>query len=98
VPGLCPCFTRIIFGRSFIASAPGRYGYTERFIDPQGEINHRRSKGLYMLSSAQVLAEQGAVKDKDAILRELRKAQGYIEFGPGKKFEISRNIEGGRHS
>jgi hypothetical protein len=73
-----------------------RYGYTERFIDSQDEVNHRRSKALYMLSSAQVIAEQGAVKDKDATLRELRKAQGYTEIAPNKKFEIDRNIEMGQ--
>lgn len=73
-----------------------RYGYTERFIDPQDEINHRRSKALYLLSSAQVIADAGAVKDKEAVTRELRKAQGYIEIAPGKKFEIDRNIEMGQ--
>lgn len=79
----------------FIDRDNNRYGFIERLMDPQDEINHRRSKGLYMLSSASVITEHGAVKDKDAVQRELRKAQGYIEVTPNKRFEIDRNIEMG---
>ncbi len=80
----------------FIDRDNNRYGYIERFIDPQDEINHRRSKALYLLSSAQVIAEEGAVKDKEAASRELRKAQGWLTITPNKKLEISRNIEMGQ--
>lgn len=80
----------------YIDRQNNRYGYTQRFVDPQDEINHRRSKALHMLSSAQVIAEAGAVKDRETVSKELRKAQGYIEVGPGKKFEIDRNIEMGQ--
>lgn len=79
----------------FVDRDNNRYGFTQRLMDPQDEINHRRSKGLYMLSSAQVRAEEGAVKDKDAAMRELRKAQGWITTAPGKQIEIDRNIEMG---
>lgn len=80
----------------FVDRDNNRYGFTERLIDPQDEINHRRSKALYLLSSAQVIAEAGAVKDRDAASRELRKAQGWLEIAPGKRFEIDRNVEMGQ--
>lgn len=72
-----------------------RYGWIERLMDPQREINHRRSKGLYLLSSAQVIAEKGAVDDRHKALQELRKAQGFIEVNPNMRFEIDRNVEMG---
>lgn len=72
-----------------------RYGWIERLMDPQREINHRRSKALYMLSSAQVVADKGAVPDRATALKELRKAQGFIEITPGMRFEVDRNIEMG---
>jgi hypothetical protein len=80
----------------FVDRNNNRYGYIQRFIDPQDEINHRRSKALYLLSSAQVIAEEGAVKDKEAASRELRKAQGWLTIAPGKRLDIDRNIEMGQ--
>lgn len=80
----------------FVDRENNRYGFIERLIDPQDEINHRRSKALYLLSSAQVITEPGAVKDKEAASRELRKAQGWIEVSPNKRFDVDRNIEMGQ--
>lgn len=90
-----PC-CNIELQSDYIDRDNNRYGWIERLINPQDEINHRRSKALYMLSSAQVIAEQGAVKDPAAALRELRKAQGFVEVVGDKRFEVSRNIEMGQ--
>lgn len=59
-----------------------RWGYTERLIDVQDEINHRRSKALFMLSSKSVLAERGAFGElsPDEVLNELRKGMSYLEY------------------
>lgn len=59
-----------------------RYGYTQRLIDPQDEINHRRSKALYMLSSVSVLAERGQFGDmtREDVLNELRKGMSFVEY------------------
>lgn len=75
-----------------------RYGYMERLKFPQDEINHRRSKALYMLSAASIIMERGALGDmtREEALAELRKAQGIIELTPNANFQIDRNIEMGQ--
>lgn len=56
-----------------------RYGEVRFWIDPQNEINHRRSKFLFMLSSRQTRSRKGAIKDIAAMKRELAKPDGHIE-------------------
>jgi hypothetical protein len=75
-----------------------RYGYSQRLIDPQDEINHRRSKALYMLSSATLIAERGAFGDQPVsrVLDELRKAQGVIQPIKMDQVQIDRNLEMGQ--
>ena len=65
-----------------------RYGAVREMIDPQQEVNHRRSKALHMLSVRQVRAEKGAVEDVGAAKRELAKADGWVETNPGFQFEL----------
>lgn len=60
-----------------------RYGYLRRLIDPQNEVNHRRSKSLFLLSARQVLAEEGAVLDQSDAQRELKKPDGWVNLTPG---------------
>lgn len=75
-----------------------RYGYMQRLMDVQDEINHRRSKALFMLSSVSVLADKGAFGDgeRSKILGELRKGQSFIEKMPGSEVSIDRNVELGQ--
>lgn len=56
-----------------------RYGEVRYWIDPQNEINHRRSKFLFMLSSRQTRSRKGAIKDIAAMKRELAKPDGHVE-------------------
>jgi hypothetical protein len=66
-----------------------RYGEVRHLIDPQDEINKRRSKALHQSVSRGVIAEQGAVKDVNAARRELAKPDFFIELErPDVKFEI----------
>lgn len=60
-----------------------RYGYIRRHIDVQREINHRRSKALFLLSSRQVIAEEGSVADQQTAKNELKKPDGWIQVTPG---------------
>ena len=55
----CP----IEFGYAYQDRESNKYGWVRQFIDIQDEINHRRSKSLYMLSRRQVIADRGAVDD-----------------------------------
>lgn len=68
----------------YIDRENNRWGWSERLIDPQDEINHRHSKALFMLSSKSVIAERGAFGDTppEVILNELRKGMSFIEYTP----------------
>lgn len=74
-----------------------RWGYMQRLIDVQDEINHRRSKALYMLSSVSIIAEKGALGEmpRAKVLQEMRKAQSYIELINAQGVQIDRNQEMG---
>lgn len=65
-----------------------RYGEVRSYIDPQDEINHRRSKLLYMLSVRQTMGEEGSVDDVDAMKAELAKSDGHVKYNPGTQFEL----------
>ena len=83
----------------FIDRENNRWGWMQRLIDVQDEINHRRSKALYMLSSVSLIVSKGALGEnsRTEVLRELRKAQSLIELVDvnGKGFLIDRNQEMG---
>lgn len=61
-----------------------RYGELAAFLDLQDEINHRRSKALFLLSQRQTYANRGAVKDVKKAKRELAKPDGHMEVGQGE--------------
>lgn len=63
-------------------------------IDPQSEIDKRRSKALHLLSTNQIVFEQGSIKDKDELGREMAKPDGQIEYKKGKEPpQIIKNVE-----
>ncbi len=62
-----------------------RYGEAAGFLDQQDEINHRRSKFLFMNSSRQTFGRKGSVNDVKALKRELSKPDGHVEF-TGEEF------------
>lgn len=70
-----------------------RWGYMQRLIDVQDEINHRRSKALNMLSRKKVIATKGAFlgMSRSEVLRELAKAESYLERNPNSEVEIDDN-------
>lgn len=70
-----------------------RYGVVKRYLDPQDEVNHRRSKALHILSVRQVKGEKGAVDDVEVARSELSRADGYIETNPGLEFEVLENTD-----
>lgn len=62
-----------------------RYGEARGFLDQQDEINHRRSKFLFMNSARQTHGRKGAVKDVAALKREMAKPDGHVEWD-GEEF------------
>lgn len=66
-----------------------RFGEVRFWIDLQDEINHRRSKYLYLLQHRQTMSRRGAIKDVPALKRELSKANGHVEYdGEKGDFDI----------
>ncbi len=82
----------------FVDRGNNRYGWAERLMDPQDEINHRRSKALYMLSHVSVQAEEGAFlgADREAVLTELSKGKSFVEYSRGAEITIDRQQELGQ--
>src|SRR3990167_1408762 len=82
-------FNPIELVSAYVDRQNNRYGEVLSFLDPQDEINHRRSKALHLLSQRQTAARQGAVKDIAALKRELAKPDGHVEYtGEKGDFEI----------
>lgn len=68
-----------------------RFGEVRFWIDLQDEINHRRSKYLYLLSARQTASRKGAIGDIPAMKRELSKPNGHVEYeGEKGDFDILR--------
>lgn len=71
-----------------------RVGEVHFWLDMQDEINHRRSKFLWLLSTRQTAGRKGAVKDIPALKRELSKANGHVEYeGEKGDFEILKTSD-----
>jgi hypothetical protein len=70
-----------------------RYGAIRHLLDPQDEVNHRRSKALDLLSRRQTIREKGAVDDPLKMKTELARTDSDLEVNPGKRFEIIPNTD-----
>lgn len=79
------CFRR---GRD---NAP--YGVVRGNRGAQDDLNKRRSKALFLLSTNQVIAEKGAVDDVQEAMSEVARPDGWIETNIGKKFEIRNQAD-----
>lgn len=67
------------------------YGVVRGLIDPQSDLNKRRSKALFILSTNQVVADDDAVDDWDEVAEEVARPDGIIRAKKGSRFEI-RNV------
>lgn len=69
------------------------YGTVRRVRDIQQDLNKRASKALFMLSTNQIIADKGAVDDKNVAREEADMPDGYIEKNPNKEFTIRRDTD-----
>lgn len=69
---------------AYIDRDNNRYGEIASFLDLQDEINHRRSKALFLLSQRQTFGNRGAVKDIAKAKRELAKPDGHLSVDQGE--------------
>lgn len=61
------------------------YGLIRAMKSPQEEVNARRSKMLYNLSSRRVRADEDAVKDHKQAMNEVARPDSYIITNPNRK-------------
>lgn len=64
------------------------YGPVESMLDPQIDLNKRKSKALFILSTNQVIMDKGAVDDVNILAEEVARPDGIIEKNIGKTLEI----------
>lgn len=81
---VCP----LIMQSMYVDRDNNRYGVVRDMIDPQDEINKRRSKSLHLLTMRQVVMEDGAVESESEVRRELARPDGVVKKQPGMEFEI----------
>lgn len=67
------------------------YGIVRQIVDPQSDLNQRKNYALYLMATRQVIADEGAVTDKDEAIKQVAKVNGYIEVKKGQRFEIRDN-------
>lgn len=60
-----------------------RYGFVRNYKGAQDEINHRRTKGLFISNSRRLISDKGAVDDVETARREWARPDGFIEKNPG---------------
>jgi hypothetical protein len=72
-----------------------RYGEVRDLVDPQDEVNKRRSKALHAVNTNLVITEHGAIPDGDVekARREANRPDGFIMVAPNRRFEIDRNTD-----
>lgn len=71
----CP----FIMQSAYVDRDNNRYGVVLDMLDPQDEINKRRSKLLHQLNNRQTTGIKGAVNNVAAMKRELSKSDGHVE-------------------
>lgn len=85
---MCP----IELQSAYIDREGNRYGLVRALKWVQDEINHRRSKMLYLLSVRQTAAEEGAIPDVPTMKEQLARPHGHVKLAPNalrdRKFQI----------
>ncbi len=64
------------------------YGVIRNMRDPQEDLNKRRSKALWILSTNRVIADDDAVEDWDELEEQVARPDGIIKKRRGSDFEI----------
>lgn len=65
---------------AYVDRENNRYGMVKDMLDPQDEINMRRSKLLHQLNNRQTMGPKGAVDSVANMKRELAKPDGHVEI------------------
>jgi hypothetical protein len=68
-----------------------QYGPVRNLRDIQDDLNKRRSKALFILSTNQVIADEDAVTDWDELADEVSRPDGIIKKKKGSEIEINND-------
>jgi hypothetical protein len=68
------------------------YGAVKNLIDPQDDLNKRRSKALFVLCTKQAIVEVGAVDDIDDFIEEKDRPDGVMQVNRKDGIELSSDI------
>lgn len=82
-----------VWRSAYVDRDNNRHGVVRDMIDPQDEVNKRRSKALHLLTMRQVLAEAGAFDDVERAKRQFARPDGFIEHNPGMEVEVLQNTD-----
>ena len=69
------------------------YGIIRRVRDIQDGVNKRASKALFMLSTNQVIADEGAVENVEIARQEIDMPDGWVTKKQGKELRIQRDTD-----
>ena len=87
----------MIMESAYVDRENNRYGEVRQLIDPQDEINKRRSKALHILNTRQIIYEKGSGVEARRVREELAKPDGAVELPPGVMregaFQIEKNTD-----
>lgn len=64
------------------------YGVVQGLIDPQDDLNKRRSKALFILSTNRAIVDDDATDDWDEFYDEMQKPDGVIRKKPGAEITL----------
>lgn len=83
---------KFIIASAYVDRDGQRYGLVKQYIDPQKEVNARRSKSLHLLNVRQTFGRKGFIKNLNIFKKEINKPDGHWEYEGagqfGKEFGI----------
>jgi len=69
------------------------YGVIRSMRDPQDDLNKRRNKALFMLSTRRVIADDDAVEKWNELEEEVSRPDSIIKVKRGSKLEVQDNVQ-----
>lgn len=71
----------------------GTYGVIQPMRDPQDDLNKRRNKALFLLSTRRVVMDDDAVENEDKLAEEMARPDSIIRKKRGSSLEILENVQ-----
>lgn len=69
------------------------YGIVRNIRDPQEDLNKRRSKALFILSTNKLIADKTAFDDWDEVAEEMARPDGILKKTPGTEVQLHNETD-----